>query len=256
MARAKIKENSVLQNRKSSQISSLVSNKVSNQVLSQMSKSRYVPRYIIGIDEVGRGPVAGPVTVCAVCIDTNRADYTQFLKACTGVKEKFSIHSFDSKSISETKREQVRDALEELFLKYKITYSIKQYSAIEIDKWGISKCISKAIAHVVQSVVHDTVPVHEIQILLDGGLKAPQQYIHQSTIIKGDSKEVLIGLASIIAKLARDTYMKQISTKKALGYHVYGFEAHKGYGTKSHMIKIKKYGMSKLHRKTFLTKLL
>jgi ribonuclease HII len=219
MARAKIKENSVLQNRTSSQISSRVSN--------QVSKSRYVPRYIIGIDEVGRGPVAGPVTVCAVCIDTKCTDYIQFLKARTELKKKFSIDSFDSKSISEVKREQVCDVLEELFLKYKITYSIKQYSAIEIDKWGISICISKAIAHVVKSVVQDAVPVYEIQILLDGGLKAPQQYIHQTTIIKGDSKEVLIGLASVIAKVARDTYMKQISTKKALGYHIYGFEAHK-----------------------------
>ncbi len=252
MARAKIKENSFLQNRTSSQISS----RVSNQVSSQMSKSRYAPRYIIGIDEVGRGSVAGPVTVCAVCIDTKRIDYTQFLKACTGVKKKFSIDSFDSKSISETKREQVRDVLEELFLEYKISYSIKHYSAIEIDKWGISICVSKAIAHVVKSVVPIAVTAKKVQILLDGGLKAPEQYIHQSTIIKGDSKEVLIGLASVIAKVARDTYMKQSSAKLSLGYHVYGFEIHKGYGTKLHMTTIKKYGMSKLHRKTFLTKLL
>lgn len=87
-------------------------------------------------------------------------------------------------------------------------------------------------------------------VLLDGGLKAPDEYKDQKTIIKGDEKEVCIALASIIAKVIRDRYMVKIAQK----YPKYGFEEHKGYGTKKHYEAIQKSGISPLHRLCFLQK--
>ena len=90
----------------------------------------------------------------------------------------------------------------------------------------------------------------EYMVLLDGGLKAPEEYKHQETIIKGDEKIKCIALASIVAKVERDRYME----RKDKYYPEYSFIDHKGYGTKDHYKMIKKYGISPLHRKSFLTK--
>ena len=89
-------------------------------------------------------------------------------------------------------------------------------------------------------------------VLLDGGLKAPREFIYQKTIIKGDEKELSISLASIAAKVTRDAYM----TKLAKKYPAYGFEIHKGYGTKKHREAIKKHGPSEVHRMSFLGRIL
>jgi ribonuclease HII len=86
------------------------------------------------------------------------------------------------------------------------------------------------------------------QVLLDGGLKAPVEFKNQKTIIKGDEKEMVIALASICAKVLRDRKMNLLAKK----YSNYGFEKHKGYGTKGHYEAIKKYGMLSVHRKSFL----
>jgi ribonuclease HII len=86
-------------------------------------------------------------------------------------------------------------------------------------------------------------------VLMDGGLKAPTEYVHQKTIIKGDDKEKVIGLASIMAKVTRDLYM--IRQAKFIPYNLYDFDIHKGYGTKAHRELIKKYGLSKEHRVSF-----
>jgi len=87
----------------------------------------------------------------------------------------------------------------------------------------------------------------QTQILLDGGLCAPQQYLYQKTIIKGDESELVISLASIVAKVIRDKKMRQYAAQ----YPKYGFEIHKGYGTARHRKKIQQYGISLLHRASF-----
>jgi ribonuclease HII len=101
---------------------------------------------------------------------------------------------------------------------------------------GIAKCLKKIKADVTNN------------ILLDGSLRAPQEFHFQKTIIKGDEKEYSIGLASIAAKVIRDRKMEDF----ALKYPQYGFDIHKGYGTVEHRKSIKKHGPSEVHRKSFL----
>ncbi len=180
-------------------------------------------KYTIGIDEVGRGPIAGPVTVCACMISSDVA------KKYKGTK--------DSKKLSEKKREEIFAEIQE-----KVQYKVTSVSAKEIDEKGISFCIKKALAKSISIFPSDK------QVLLDGGLKAPPEYKDQKTIIKGDEKEVCIALASIIAKVTRDRYMSKMAKK----HPEYGFEEHKGYGTSKHYEKIKKSGLSPLHRKSFI----
>lgn len=86
-------------------------------------------------------------------------------------------------------------------------------------------------------------------VKLDGSLRAPMEYVHQETIIKGDSKEKVIGLASIMAKVTRDRYMTKIATRG--DYEAYDFARHKGYGTKTHRAAIAQNGLSTLHRATY-----
>jgi ribonuclease HII len=182
-------------------------------------------KYTIGIDEVGRGPIAGPVTVCACMISSGIA------KKYKGIK--------DSKKLLEKKREEIFS-----IIKDKVQYKVTSISAKEIDKKGISFCIKKALAKSISIFPTDT------QVLLDGGLKAPPEFKKQKTIIKGDEKEVCIALASIIAKVTRDRYMRKMAKK----YPIYGFEGHKGYGTRAHYIAIENGGKSPLHRVSFLQK--
>jgi len=182
-------------------------------------------KYTIGIDEVGRGPIAGPVTVCACMISSDIG------KKYKGIK--------DSKKLSVAQREKIFFEIQG-----KVEYKVTSISAKEIDKKGISFCIKKALAKSISIFPTDTL------VLLDGGLKAPPEFKHQKTIIKGDEKEVCIAFASIIAKVTRDRYMCKMAKK----YPIYGFDEHKGYGTSAHYIAIKKGGKSPLHRLSFLQK--
>ncbi len=180
-------------------------------------------KYVIGIDEVGRGPIAGPVTVCACMISSDIA------KKYKGIK--------DSKKLTQKRREEIYKEIQGL-----VEYKVTSISAKEIDEKGISFCIKKALATSISIFPKET------KVLLDGGLKAPPEYKDQKTIIKGDEKEVSIALASILAKVTRDRYM----AKMALKYPLYGLEGHKGYGTRKHYESIQKYGPSPLHRRSFL----
>lgn len=189
-------------------------------------KTKY--RYIVGIDEVGRGPVAGPVTVGVVCVE--RGFPAGFFR---GIK--------DSKKLSAKKREEwVKKAVQK-----KVRYVITSISSEIIDKIGINPAISLAMKKSLQKIGVDP---KECLVLLDGGLRAPAQYLNQKTIIKGDEKESVIALASILAKVDRDKKME----KFARTYAGYGFEKHKGYGTRYHMKKIREKGMCKIHRRSFL----
>ena len=188
-------------------------------------------KFVVGIDEVGRGPLAGPVAVCAFIMPAN-----------FNVKE-FGIIK-DSKKLKPQKREEIFARLKELKKEGKLNYSVCYESAKRIDKIGISKAIKNCLIKALKNI---KAKPSECLVLLDGGLKAPEEYINQKTIIKGDEKERAIAFASIAAKVSRDTLMCKLAKK----YKKYSFEIHKGYGTQKHCEAIKKHGLSLEHRRCF-----
>jgi ribonuclease HII len=193
---------------------------------------------VIGIDEVGRGPLAGPVAVCA---------FTFQVAGFAHLVRKTGLPLRDSKKLSRAQREEWFAHIESWQRGGLCDFKITMISAKEIDKIGISHAIKKALA---QSLAY-LAPLSSAQILLDGGLRAPEHFKKQKTIIKGDEKEPMIALASIAAKVTRDRYM----LRQAKTYPVYGFEQHMGYGTRVHREAIVRHGPSPLHRKSFLKKL-
>lgn len=200
-------------------------------------------RYTIGIDEVGRGPVAGPV---CVCVSFLRADFEEkFNQVTTGIR--------DSKKMTEKKRKEWLELFKEWQKEGWFDFVIKNKTASAIDRLGISQCLKKCIEEGLKEISEKIEPNSEIKIYLDGSLKAPQEFINQETIIKGDEKIPLISTASIIAKVFRDTYMEKLQKQmQEAKMPDYGFDKHKGYGTKTHLEAISKYGLSKYHRKSFL----
>lgn len=197
----------------------------------------FVMKYIIGIDEVGRGPLAGPVTVCAVRVE--EGVYKRLQKS-----KDVPVLGKDSKKLSKKDREKYSQVLCDFAQERKIGFTIVMQSNTVIDTKGLSFAIKKALAGCLQKIG----ATEKDKVLLDGGLKAPKEYINQETIIKGDEKHPVIAWASILAKVHRDNYM----TKMAKKYSMYGFENHMGYGTKVHRDAIKKHGPSHIHRKSFL----
>lgn len=179
---------------------------------------------VCGIDEAGRGPLAGPVYAAAVILPKGHI--------VEGVN--------DSKKISEKKRNLLFDKI----IDECVCYSIGTASEQEIDEINILQATFLAMRRAVAGL--------EIKpdIALVDGNKKPGLDIAEQTIVKGDSKSANIAAASIIAKVSRDCYMLEMSEK----YPEYQFEKHKGYGTKLHYEMIEKYGVSPIHRKTFLKK--
>ncbi len=187
--------------------------------------------YLIGIDEVGRGPIAGPVAVGAFVFLTKTSS-----KLFGGVKE--------SKQLTEVKREEWFKKILEVQKKGHIDFAVTFQSEKIIDTKGLSFAIKNALR---MSINKLEIKCEECEVRLDGGLKAPLEYKNQKTIIKGDAKEKVIALASICAKVLRDRKMKEWAKK----YPGYGFEIHKGYGTEKHYKAIQKHGLLPLHRKSF-----
>lgn len=187
-------------------------------------------KWHIGIDEAGRGPLAGPVSVGAVMV---KSDFD------------FSIFKNlkDSKKLSESKREEFFEVINK-----KIKYKVVMVSNKIIDKKGISYAIRFATKFLLKKLNPN---IKNTKVFLDGSLKAPEEFT-QETIIKGDEKIPAISLASIMAKVTRDRYMKKISDK----YPAFNFDIHKGYGTKGHIEAIKKHGPSELHRKSFISRII
>ena len=188
---------------------------------------------LVGIDEAGRGPLAGPVTVSAVAF-LKPFDHTVLSEAN------------DSKKLSPKKREKVRNVIEQLSEEGFISFSIQSTDALFIDTHGIVPAIRDALSRALSQL---SLKPEEAHIQLDGSLKAPPEYIHQETIIRGDATHLAIMLASIMAKTERDREMIIHGAR----YPEYGFEVHKGYGTKRHYEAIKKNGLCALHRTTFIT---
>ena len=194
-------------------------------------KKKYI-RYIIGIDEVGRGPLAGPVAVCAL------AATPHMLKHFRGIK--------DSKQLSEAQREEWLRLIK-LHRGDELRFAVSMVSAKEIDAHGITLAIRKALA---SSLAKLDINPSDCEVRLDGGLKAPPQYKKQKTIIKGDEKESVIAMASIAAKVTRDRLMVRLD-KKYAEYQLYGLAKNKGYGTAAHIFAIKRHGLSEIHRASF-----
>lgn len=195
-------------------------------------------RHIIGIDEVGRGPLAGPVMVCAVVVPTD-FDWEQLLP---GVG--------DSKKVTSKNREAVFAQAEILRKNGQLDYCIASQSAATIDKKGIVSAVNTALIQALATICkRGALNPLQVQVKLDGSLRAPAMFVHQETIIKGDAKEQVIGLASIIAKVTRDRHMEMLGSDPA--YTPYGFLRHKGYGTKMHREAIVINGLSLEHRVSF-----
>ena len=199
--------------------------------------------YLIGIDEAGRGPLAGPVAVGAVLVPVD-FDW----KLVEGVR--------DSKKLSEKRREEIFARASELEKSHSLRYAVSTSSAAYIDRYGIVPAIKRALAEALSKLTEDG-PLHakdgpRYEILLDGGLHAPSQFSTQKSIIRGDDTEPIISLASIMAKVTRDRLMKRLSAK----YPEYDFHVHKGYGTLAHRSAIQMYGLSEVHRTTFCSRIL
>lgn len=190
-------------------------------------------KYVIGIDEVGRGPLAGPVTVCAFAI----------LKKDIKILER--VNAKDSKVLSAQKRNTVASLLKTLAEEDKCRFAITSISSDSVDKKGLTKAIASAIASSLKKLKIDP---KQADIYLDGGLKAPQIYPYQQTIIRGDGTIPVISCASVLAKVHRDRLMERYDDK----FPGYGFLNHKGYGTREHYQAIRKLGMTEIHRRTFL----
>ena len=183
-------------------------------------------KYIAGVDEAGRGPLAGPVYAAAVILPPDiRLD---------GIN--------DSKKLSPKKREALFDEITEKA----IAYSIFPVDEKTIDEINILRATYMAMNGAVNSLS----PKPDYVIIDGNSIK--DMVIPHETIVKGDAKSISIAAASVLAKVARDRYITEMSEI----YPEYGFEKHKGYGTKEHTDAILKYGASPIHRKTFLKKLL
>ncbi len=198
---------------------------------------RYM-RVLIGIDEVGRGPLAGPVAVCALK-----------LKAKSYNLKAVPVPLRDSKKLTRAQRELWFTQIKIWQKEGKCDFAVVMISAKMIDKIGIAPAIGRALARALYRL--KTID-YRLPILLDGGLRAPDEFKNQKTIIKGDESEPIISLASIAAKVTRDRYMLSQHKK----FPEYGFDSHVGYGTRKHYAAIKEYGLCDLHRRSFLKKVI
>ncbi|MFA5310555.1 MAG: ribonuclease HII [Candidatus Paceibacterota bacterium] len=188
-------------------------------------------KYVVGIDEAGRGPLAGPVAAGAVLI--LEKDFKE-AKKIKSVK--------DSKKLKEEKRKEV---YLNLVKNKKVKWGIGMVSEKTIDRINILEATKLAMIKAVKNLEKK----NKIKIdflLLDGRMKLDLK-VNQKSIVKGDDKVFSISAASIIAKVKRDKLMERYDKK----YPQYNFKKHKGYGTKEHLEKIKKNGACKIHRKSF-----
>ena len=184
-------------------------------------------KLVCGIDEAGRGPLAGPVYAAAVILPLG-----------------LEIEGLnDSKKISEKKREQLFEVICEKAVDYSIGIATEQ----EIDEINILNATFLAMHRAVEGL--KTKPDYA---LIDGNQYPKIPFVMEETVVKGDAKVMSIAAASILAKVSRDRFMLD----KAKEYPQYQFEKHKGYGTKLHYEMLKEYGPSPIHRMTFLKKFL
>jgi ribonuclease HII len=176
---------------------------------------------ICGVDEAGRGPLAGPVSAAAVILDE--------ANPVPGLN--------DSKKLSERQREKLAPLIRERALAWAVAYA----SVEEIDRLNILQATLLAMKRAVLALAIQP------QLVLVDGLYCPQTGIRSEAIVKGDSKVAAIAAASILAKTDRDALMLQLHEQ----YPQYGFAIHKGYPTAAHLAALREYGVSDVHRRSF-----
>lgn len=186
---------------------------------------------IIGVDEAGRGPLAGPVVAAAVKLKS----YSEELQEIN-----------DSKKLTEKKRERLFDKIMESF-----EVGVGIATPQEIDEINILNATFLAMRRAIEEL-KNKVGTDDVLILVDGNFKIREYEGKQEAIVKGDAKSLAIAAASIIAKVTRD----RILVSEAEKYPEYSFEKHKGYGTKAHREVLIKLGPTPIHRKSFLKKII
>lgn len=179
--------------------------------------------YICGVDEVGRGPLAGPVVAAAVVFP----------------KDIIVPYINDSKKLTEAKREELFNHI----MCEAVSVGFGSVDNNKIDEINILQSTFEAMRQAVSDL-----NVKPDIVLVDGNKKIPSLNINQQAIVKGDAKSLSIAAASIVAKVVRDRYMKEMGIK----YPMYDFASNKGYGSKKHLTGIKEFGISPIHRKSFI----
>ena len=182
---------------------------------------------VCGVDEAGRGPLAGPVCAAAVILPQNLV--------IEGLD--------DSKKLTEKKREALYDVITDKAIAYGIAFA----DVREIEEYNILGATYIAMCRAVEKLGEKA-----DYVLIDGNRFPPMLQIDGECIVKGDAKSMSVAAASILAKVTRDRLLLEYAQK----YPQYGFEKHKGYGTKAHIEAIKKYGITDIHRPSFLKKLI
>lgn len=195
-------------------------------------------KWLIGVDEAGRGPLAGPVAIGVASVP-----YGFDWGLLPGVG--------DSKKVAPDRRQEIYRQAYTMRKQGMINWRVSMVSSSVIDRNGISYAVRLGINRGLKAL--DPNPKH-CEIKLDGLLKAPKEYGFQETIIRGDASEPIIGLASILAKVTRDNYMTRLAKRNDLV--AYRFSLHKGYGTKKHREIIAKIGLSAIHRRSFCRKVI
>lgn len=202
-------------------------------------------KIIIGIDEVGRGPLAGPITLAAFVAPQSYRN--KLIKILGG-------HIKDSKQFSPKRREEIyRNLLKLRNSSPRIFFCASHVPNTTIDKKGISHATRLGIKRCLKKFenwsIENSLKIenYELKIVLDGSLKAPQNYKDQRTIIGGDSVNIFIACASIIAKVRRDRLMCRLARQEPR----YAFQIHKGYGTALHYRLLRQHGLSPFHRTSF-----
>lgn len=198
------------------------------EALKVIEKAYYQKGYhrIAGVDEAGRGPLAGPVYAAAVILPGD--------VQIPGID--------DSKKLSEKKRE----ALFDVICDKAVAYNIASVPETVIDEVNILNATFLAMNQAVKGL-----SVQPDFVLIDGNRIQGMALPHE-TVVKGDAKSISIAAASILAKVSRDRYIKEIAVR----YPQYGLEKHKGYGTREHIAALRQYGPCPIHRKSFLKKIL
>lgn len=188
-------------------------------------------RYIIGIDEAGRGPWAGPVSAGAVCLPLERDDLSKALK---GVR--------DSKQMTENQRTTLAETIKEVAL----VWGVGHATATEIDEIGIIPATMLAMQRALETALSEE-PFEPSCLFIDDMLLPELLHYPQISLIEGDSRSLSIAAASVLAKTWRDAYLLDIDAE----FPQYGFAQHKGYGTAAHRAALKQYGPSPVHRHTY-----
>lgn len=196
------------------------------QAMKDFDKGILANGYLAGVDEAGRGPLAGPVAAAAVILPEGAE--------IDGIN--------DSKKLSEKKREALFDVIKDKAL----AYAVCMAGAERIDEINILRATMEAMRGAVEKL-----GLKPDYVIVDGN-RMPELTVPGEAVVKGDSKSMAIAAASVLAKVTRDRYMREAARK----FPGYGFEKHKGYGTKAHYEAIERLGVCGIHRRTFLKNVL